>query len=53
MQQDTLVSLAQILAAIRECVEKIKDAQKSNDVELFSQAKKEILQLQKKAREIL
>ncbi|MBS3098832.1 hypothetical protein J4462_01320 [Candidatus Pacearchaeota archaeon] len=53
MEKVDIASLAQLLNAIKDNLEKIEEAQEKNDGELLASVKKEILVFQKKIQEML
>lgn len=53
MEKEDIQTIAQILNAIDDSVEKLERAEREKNLEEFSKSKKEILKFQKKIAEIL
>jgi len=53
MKKDEITILAQLLTAMKDAVEKLDAAEKSNDSEQIVMAKKEIISFQKQIDKIL
>ena len=53
MKKEDIITIAQLLSAIKEDIGKIKEAQKNKDVDLLTSAKREILGFQRKLTELL
>jgi len=53
MKKEDISVLAQLLSAMKDSAEKIEEAQKMEDLELLTMAKREILSFQKQIDRIL
>ncbi|MBI5803613.1 hypothetical protein HY450_00040 [Candidatus Pacearchaeota archaeon] len=53
MKKGDIEGIAQLLTAIKDGIEKLKEAQKNNDPEQMAMAKKEILLFHSKIEELL
>lgn len=53
MKNEDLIVVAQLLAAIKDAIEKLAVAERSKDVERLNSAKKEILTFQRQMKELL
>jgi hypothetical protein len=53
MEKEEVLLVAQLLAGIKDAIERMEDAWKRKDVENLNAAKKEILNFQKQIDEIL
>jgi len=52
-EEDNVAVIAQLLSAIKDNIEKLKEARKNRDSELMASSKMEILSFQKKLEELL
>jgi len=53
MKNEDLIVVAQLLAAMKDAIEKLDIAERNKDAEKLNSAKKEILTFQKQMRELL
>ena len=53
MKKEEVTTIAQLLTAMKDSVNKMEEAQRNNDAELLATAKREFLALQKRIDELL
>jgi hypothetical protein len=53
MKNEDLIAVAQLLAAIKETVEKLATAERNKEVDMLNSAKKEILTFQRQIQDLL
>ena len=53
MEKEEVIIIAQLLTSIKDAIDKLEEAKRHKDIEKFNSAKKEILNFQQQANELL